>query len=533
MTRALVDELRSLGPEAVERILATCTPRELAALKWCWTEFWARPDEREPGAVEGRGQLPPAGDWTWHAHIGGRGSGKTESCSRWINAEADRLGHGCVVHLLGQTIDDAAETMIEGPSGLLATAPPWARPTFVSGNGKAILRWPSGARGRVFSAEMAKKGRGPQCNRFWIDDPAAFGAHGLEVLEQLLLGFRLNAPDGSPPRGVISSTPIDSAILEWIMRGTEDRRAGIVYSRSATDDNRGNLSRAFFDVTLSGFAGTALERQERHGEYDTASARKVYAGIDFRKPPIALAAPPDALVSVAVWVDPALSTATKACEVGIVAVGKTPDGHAVVLEDASAHLNAYEWPHAALDCLERWRRIAPAGWVGVETNRSEIQPEALVTLTDSTRRQALMLKGLPPTSPVRVVTVHTSKTKAERASMTVELYRTGWVQHVPGLHALEVQLRDLSDSRAQGPGRDRADASVYGVLDVFGILDKVRPGAGPVPQASIPVGAFGARALESVAVGPPAAPPPTPSAGPGVTMRVPGMPVGAFGRSTW
>jgi phage terminase large subunit-like protein len=532
VTLALVDRVRALPDAAIVDLLAGATAEELAALRFSFREFWLRPDERAPGAVVGSGQIRPPGDALWWVLQGGRGAGKSFAAMNWCAEEGDRLGKGCVFVFLGRTLEDAQKNLIDGESGIMNFAPPWLGLDFKVSDG--LLTWRNGARAYLMGADVPGAGRGGNFNRWWIDDLAAFGPNGFRVFKALDKAFRLRTPDGSGSRGVATTTPpgdpppgCPELVEHFLEKQTDPAQTDFVYSVDASDVNLANLTPNFRRI-LDSYAGSPYELAERKGVYDKTAGPRVYAGIDFRAPPIAVPRAPAALLSVAVWIDPALSTATKACEVGIVAVGRTPDGHAVILEDASGHMNALEWPGAALDCLERWRRFAPVGHVGVETNRSEIQPEALLTLTDGMRRQALQLQGLPPTMPVRIVTVHTSKTKAERAAMTVDLYRGGWIQHVPGLLALEAQLVDLSDARGGTVGRDRADAAVYGLLEAFGILDKVRPGAGSLgPSPSMPVGAFGGGAVDSIALGPQA---------PTMTMRMPGGAaplVGAFGRSTW
>lgn len=550
---ALVDRLRALPASSRAAILATLSEEEQAALLWEWERFFARPDERSTiDPREGRGQLPPAGRWRWWALMGGRGAGKTEGASRYVNKLA-LLGHGVIVHLLGQTIEDAMATMVgvergeaggrardrkavEVPnmhSGLLATAPPWNRPRVVDTEAGVLLLWPSGAKGRVFGAERARKGRGPQCNVMWIDDPAAFGEHGRAVAEQLELGFRLPLPDGGPARGVISSTWADSAIMDWLRE-----KEHVVYSRSETDDNRANLDEGLFADTLKHLAGSDLEAVERRGEDPKASgATKVFRGIDFTRPPIRRERAPEKLRRVVVWVDPSVSSATRACEVGIVAVGETEEGLALVLEDASGHYGARDtadgsmrgWPNEAIDCLERWEDRAAVVGFGVESNRMEAQAEALLSTAIDLRRQKAIAEGRRPRLLVQIVTVHTHKTKAERAALLVSHYLAGNISHLPGLALFETQLSQVRDAPRQQVGRtpraglDRADAGVYGLLDIFRMLDRVRPGAVGRAAAPVSAGAFGASSSGALIE------PPRPERG-RFTMSAPAGP-GAFGRS--
>ncbi len=492
---ALVDQFRKLPAEQRTAILAQCTTEEIASLEFCWKEFWARPDARSADTAEGRGQLAPPGPWTWWASIGGRGSGKTRSAGEWIEEEAERLGAGCIIHLVGASIEDAQATMVEGDSGLLAIAPPWAGLDYKVSKHGGTLTWRSGARARIFGADKPSKGRGPQCNRMWLDDPAAFGPHGLQVLEQLLWGFRLRAPDGSDPCGAISSTPIESELMDWILNSDGKRKSRIVYSRSETDDNRANLSETFFTQTVEEFAGTELEQQERFGRLDRKKS-KVFAGVDFGATRV-VASPPY-MMQIAVWADPAISTSSKSCEVGLVAAGMAQDGHVYLLEDLSDILDSNQWPDRMIAAVERWTPYAAAIHVGTETNRGGNMPEGLIRSAEVIDR---LRRGLPGISVLDVRTVFTAASKATRATTLPRLFKAGQVHFVGSMEVMERQLRDLDDTIK--PGRDRADAAVYAILDLIGLLDMTRPGAVAMMQGARMVEYEpGPMPLQSVVVGP-------------------------------
>lgn len=493
MTLALVDRLRALPAEDRQRILGSFSARQLAALRYAWRGFWARPDEREPGASEGRGQVPPPGEWTWWCCIGGRAGGKTRACAEWVHEQAMTQGRGLVIHLVGQTIEDAQETMVEGESGLLATAPPWAGLDWKVSKGGGTLRWRSGARARVFGADKPSKGRGPQCSLLWLDDPAAWGPHGKAVLDQLLFGFRRRKPDGSQPQGAVSSTPIDSEVLRFFLESTDGaRKSRVVFSRSTTDENRANLASSFFDETLAEFAGTELEQQERFGLADLSSSRKTFAGVRFDAAPVRITtAPLGDIIAIAVWVDPALSTSTRACEVGLVVSGLTRAGHVIALEDRSRVMSAELWPDVVLDAVEAWSGVAPVH-AGTEVNRGGNMPEALIRSAEKVRR---LQAGMPGVSILEIRTAFADRNKGQRAAPLGRLYRAGQLHHVPGLVELERQLRALDETNA--PNRDRADAWVYSVLDlalgayaVGGTEQGLVLPFAPAPLGSISVGAM-------------------------------------------
>ena len=74
-------------------------------------------------------QRPPEGDWRVWGYVAGRGAGKTRAGACWVQhrVETGVMKLGC---LIAPTVADIRDVMVEGPSGLLAVAPPWCRPRF-------------------------------------------------------------------------------------------------------------------------------------------------------------------------------------------------------------------------------------------------------------------------------------------------------------------------------------------------------------------------------------------------------------------
>src|ERR1019366_5164946 len=66
-------------------------------------------------------QLPPAWGWLIWLILTGRGWGKTWTASSWINEMA--MTSVCRVALIGATSADVRDVMVEGPTGVLQTAP--------------------------------------------------------------------------------------------------------------------------------------------------------------------------------------------------------------------------------------------------------------------------------------------------------------------------------------------------------------------------------------------------------------------------
>ena len=76
---------------------------------------------------------------------------------------------GC---LIAPTAADIRDVMVEGPSGLIAVAPPWSRPRFESS--KRRVEWPNGARAVCLSGEEPERARGLNIDTLWADELACW-----------------------------------------------------------------------------------------------------------------------------------------------------------------------------------------------------------------------------------------------------------------------------------------------------------------------------------------------------------------------
>ena len=244
-------------------------------------------------------QLPPAGDWTTWAVIGGRGSGKTRTGAEWVRGLAlgdpvftsEPVGR---IALIGETFADVRDVMIDGPSGLLSlprlggAAPLWqpSRRRVVFGNG---------AIGLAFSAEEPDSLRGPQFGAAWSDEVAKW-REAEAAYDMIQFGLRL----GAHPRGLVTTTPRPVPLIRRLLA-----EARTVVTRSRTADNAGNLAPRFLEEVVGRYAGTRLGRQELDGELiedrpDALWTRAVIEGARVAQ------APP--LQRIAVAVDPPASS---------------------------------------------------------------------------------------------------------------------------------------------------------------------------------------------------------------------------------
>jgi phage terminase large subunit-like protein len=116
-------------------------------------------------------QLPPPGDWNGWVICAGRGFGKNRAASEWLHEQVQAKAAGRI-GLIAATAADVRDTVIEGESGILATAPSWCRPEYEPSKRK--LTWPNGAIAHGFSSEEPDRLRGFQFDHAICDEVAAW-----------------------------------------------------------------------------------------------------------------------------------------------------------------------------------------------------------------------------------------------------------------------------------------------------------------------------------------------------------------------
>ncbi|WP_439477329.1 DNA-packaging protein [Brevundimonas sp.] len=398
-----------------ERLEALSPPeRRLLAADWRFTAH--------------KGQTPAHDDWTTWLVLGGRGGGKTRAGAEWV---ADRAREGGRIALVGQSLHDAREVMIEGPSGVRAL-PRYGlggRPCWEASRRRLV--WPNGAVGMVFSAEDPESLRGPQFGAAWADEWCAWRKPEA-TLTLLRMGLRL----GDRPRLVVTTTPKPTAALRRLLKET-----GLTRSDLPTRVNADHLAPAFLEGLEALYGGTRLAAQELDGrvvEGDGAlfTLEMMRAAREMARP--------ERFDRVVVAVDPPCSADGDAC--GIVAVGRK-DGMAWVLADRTV------------------RGRSPQGWAGVVA-RSVVDFGAVRVVAEANQGGEMVeavLKAAGVTCPVR--RVHARFGKRARAEPVAALYEQGRVKHGPGLEALEEELMGLGEDGGGSP--DRADALVWAVTDLL------------------------------------------------------------------
>lgn len=463
-------DLGSLDPDEVASLLDHATEEEARLLVLALeTELYDWRTQARPN------QLPPGGDWLVWLILAGRGFGKTRVGAEWVKEQAhvpDTRGA-----LVGATLDDVRDTMVEGESGVLSVLPPSAL------RGGAIdTAWnrtlvevylANGSKLKGFSSQKPDKLRGPQHHYAWGDEPMAWADadRGPEqestTWSNLMFGLRL----GAHPRCVVTGTPKPRRLLV----GSNDdpgllEMPGVTVTRGTTYDNLANLAPTFAAQVLARYEGTRTGRQELNAEVleDVEGALWSLGQTAVMR----IREAPD-LQRVTVAVDPAGGGGESNDEVGVIVMGRGFDGHGYLLDDLSDQMGAAKWGRTAVEAALEWgaQRI-----VGETNYGGDMVVETVRVAIETVARE-----GRPEARGLHVDKVTASRGKRQRAEPVAALSGEpdnpeSWAAttiHLAGPDGTFARLEDeltrwVPDVSSWSPGR--LDAFVWAAHDLFGSL---------------------------------------------------------------
>lgn len=391
-------------------------------------------------------QVRPAGCVHW-LYLAGRGAGKTRSAAERLR-ERIESGQARYIALIGSTLADVRDVMVEGESGLKSVAGDLIV-TYNRSLGE--IRFRGGARARFFSGEDPESLRGWQSTDVWGDELCAW-TYGQETFDMAMFGLRLGKPEA-----IWTTTPKYVPVLTALMSDP-----GCAITRSSTFANRENLAPAFFESIVRKYEGTRLGKQELEGQVleDVPGAlweRAWFEREGFRLPrAIGMAGkdqlrflPPPDLIRIVVALDPSVSDPDRrpddarsfdAC--GLVVAGLDDKGHGYVLGDFTSHVKPAEWARLAVNLHELCR----SNGIYAEANQGgELIRE--------------VIRGVASNVPVHLV--HATTGKRPRAEPVAMLYEQGRVHHCGAFDALEDQMATWDASNARSPSPNNVDALVW------------------------------------------------------------------------
>ncbi len=447
---ALVDAFgRDGAHEVIDEVFDALPNVDGAALAHDWS-LWARPKQN------------PVGDWTSWGYLTGRGFGKTLGISKFINAEVE-AGR---VRLIGLAAQDEANTialMVLGPSGLIATAPPWFKPQWEATAMQLV--WPNGARAIVRTPEVPGKIRGFDYDLTWLGEIQSWPAATRdEAMSNFRLATRIGRGqtiwDATPKR----RHPILRELLAEAEREPE-RHAAV---RGTTHENAINLTDGYIEELERKYGGTLKGREELLGEMlddsETSIVRQAWIDKSRR-------VRPEKFKRKIVSVDPAITERRGSDTTGIILAGLGIDDQALILGDFSGKMAPSMWAQITVDLYIKEQCDCAV----VETNKGGDMLRTVLNAFCSDRGLSIVLLGKDETprhvpGVLYVKEVYAKGSKEDRAQPAATAYERGRISHVKGadLSSLEDTLTTWEPSpSAKSPGD--LDALAHAVIELLAL----------------------------------------------------------------
>jgi phage terminase large subunit-like protein len=416
-----VTETKDEDGEIVARCTVTGEPDD----EWLW------PHARHE-------QHPPIGtDWLTWLLMAGRGAGKTRAGSEWTHRIAKAFP-GCRIALISPTAGDVRDTIIEGESGLQATARPGEYPEWEPSKKK--LTWPNGTTAYGYSGDEPDRLRGKQHHFGWLDEPAHMPLI-TEVWSNFMFGLRL----GASPKICLTTSPLP---IPWLKKRVAKPTTRL--AKASSYANIRNLPAHYREDVLSEFEGTRTGRQEIDGHIleDVEGAlwtNDLLEKTRFRTENGEIGTINDLpdMDRILVGVDPAGTARAKSDETGIL-VGGVADDECYLWADYSGRYSPDGWAGKALFAYDTWD--ADAIVIEITYGRDMV-----------TAVMEAHCRRVGRTMP-RLILVDSRRGKVIRAEPVVALYERDQVHHVGILEKLEDQQTTWVPGQ-KSP--DRIDAAVH------------------------------------------------------------------------
>jgi phage terminase large subunit-like protein len=438
--------------EIVLETLASLSVVELAAQEHDWPGVWARAK-----------QIPPARAWQSFGFLTGRGYGKTLAISKHVNGEV-QAGRAMLIGLAAQDEDNSVKLQVTGPSGLIATAPPWFRPEWHAS--ELTLVWPNGAKAFVRTPEVPGKIRGFDYHLSWITELQSWpGATRDEAYMNFLLATRLGYArivwDATAKR----RHPL---LRKLLAQGEADPKRHVVV-RGATRENEANLGTGYLEKLEAEMGGTQRGREELGGEMleDSEGALVKAPWIERNR-----RAAPDRVLRRVLAIDPAVTSRSGSDMTGIVDVALALDEKVLVMGDYTGKHAPEAWAATVLDKYFSGR----CDLVIVETNKGGDLLTRNLRAAAGERGVTVVVIGKEERAPGHIAgTLHVREVygrgeKADRAQPLATAYERDRVCHVRGAVLEELETTLCTWEPAPGAkSPDRLDPLVYAVVELLGL----------------------------------------------------------------
>ncbi len=353
-------------------------------------------------------QIPRKKKWNIWLLLAGRGFGKTLSGSMAIakyiiDQKANSVG------IIGQTVNEIWNVMINGKSGLLKSLTFYKSNIKIKSNRHQCIKFSNGTSCFLVSAYKIQAFRGLQFDLVWVDELCKF-INSDELFKQINLCLRIGMS-----KMIITTTPKNIPILNQIIN-----KKGTIVTRGSSFHNKKNLSNQFLKIAQE-IKNTPIGKQEIMG---SIIDQNLWSSDDIQYQQ------PKKIIRYRIGIDPAVSGGLT----GIILVGLDEDNICYVLDDFSTHSRAEYWVAQIKEIVDKYNPIE----ISVEIN----QGGNLIThLLEVHNIKCLIIQQ-------RAI-----KSKAERNVATYMLYKVKKVLHSKVLYKLEQEM--LIDQK------DRVDALTW------------------------------------------------------------------------
>ncbi len=386
-------------------------------------------------------QLMPTTPWRIWALTMGRGSGKTFAASCGSHILARDLFPGGTGILVGATVKDVRDTMIEGDSGILATAPPNFVPHYNKHDN--VLVWPNGSKAIIRTADNPEDIRGPTVNWAWADELVKWRSEkSWDNLNRCVRNLHENGT-----RIIVTTTP--KKAKQWI-RAIETL-PGCVVSKASSLDNEFMDAAYLAAIQQEAAGGSARAREEIYGEWIEGDGELwTQASLDACRvsPTVSLEVMARSMDRRCLSVDP---SSGKHDETGIVLLGKKA-GRVYVLADFTSGGNINQWTDEVVQLARSY--LQPGDPILLEVNMNAAAQNVL-------EQKDRNLKIIPVTA---------TRSKWHRAEEAFAHFQAGNVAVWHTHPKLELQLREWEPEMKKSP--DRGDALTQGVNYLCGTHGK-------------------------------------------------------------
>jgi phage terminase large subunit-like protein len=413
-------------------------------------------------------------------YAAGRGAGKTFVGAKWVIEKAKKPGTR--IHLVGRTVPDVRDVMVQGESGIINSSPPDFVPEYMPSVRR--LLWPNGSMATTFSAEVPDMLRGPQADYTWADEVGTFktkvDSSGATAWDNILISTRL----GANPQILVTTTPRRTKVVRQLFADAKSSERSVSLHGGSTLDNKAHLSPEYLTNLIAMYEGTALAEQELHGVLVDE-----ILGALWRESDIVYEELPEALLPslcTLIGVDPGLTTGGDTT--GIVTVRGTmqrlvSDRRIWVVRDDTE-------PGGSGISPERWAARVVAVWQE-ELLRTGRTPVVVAEKNAGGELVSTVIHQCEGGEKIPVALVSAKGSKAQRAEPILLAYRRDRVRHIEELPDLVDEMTSW-EPEVSGWSPGRIDALVHAaralivddtVLAGFGTLTAVAPVA-YVPQSS-------------------------------------------------